>query len=496
MQNAKEKISKFLNSSWFISLTTVVALLCYELNVAEVTIAYFIALCAYVFIFEDDVTPLLIIPVYAPMILDRGFSWSTSVLVFFIVLAVIFVGTLIYFFIRQFKFNKHQFKKGQMFWAGVVICAVMLIAGVGTANFVYTKWWKQILFPIILFVFYLFVVNFTKGNNRRYIAKLFIGMACFIMLQMLIFLLRSADPIAAIQYKMIKVGNGNMINNAGTFLALAIPFCFYLANNSKRDWLYCILGFLMYLFLILSGCRGALLVATILLPVAFIISMVKSKEKKRYFIILIIASVFILVGIVFLILKKEIILSVFMRLGLSANGRLPLYTLAWENFLRAPITGTGIYSPVRIPGLPTTVLYYHCTPLMILSCMGIVGVAGFVYYYFKKCKVFFAPTSLYKVFAFLAMLTIEGYGMFDAIGMNPSMILITLIFVATAENEENPEKFKSVREELQTFKTEMKELSQEFKPKKKEKVKTEEPNNDVDAENSVESKDEQKNNKQ
>lgn len=486
MQDTKEKISQFLNSSWFISLTTVIALLCYELNIAEITIAYFVLLAAYVFIFENDITPLFIIPIYAPMILDVKFAWSTAVYVIFGMLAVIFIGTLIYFLVRQFKVNKHKFVMGKMFWAGVVVCAVMVIAGVGSANFVYAKWWKQILFPVVLFIFYLFAINFAQKDNKRYIAKLFIGIACFIMLQMLIFLLRSPNPLAVIQSKGIKVGNGNVINTAGTFLALAIPFCFYLANNSKRDWLYCILGFLTYLFLVLTGSRGALLVATLLLPVAFIVSMVKSKEKKRYFIILIIASVVLVAGLVLLIIKRDIVLSMFMKLGFSANGRLPLYNLAWENFLKAPITGTGIYAPKVLPGFSTTVYYYHCTPLMILSCTGVVGLIGFGFYYFKKIKTFFVEASLYKFFAFIALLTIEGYGMIDIHGFMPLMVMLTLILVVTAENEKNPEKFKSVKEELTSFKDDMKELSGEFKIKKKKKE-TEDVNEEqIDTEIKIE----------
>ncbi len=470
MISAKEKISKFLNSSWFISFTTVLALLCYEFKVAEITIGFFVLLCAYVFIFEDDVTPLLIIPIYAPFILDRTFKWTMATTIYFAILAAIFIGTLICFFVRQFKYKKHKIKLGKMFWPGVVILFVLLIAGVGTANFVYAKWWKQILFPFVLFLFYMFTVNFTRGDNRRYIAKLFVGVAVFIMSQMLWFLLKSSNPISVIQGKGILVGNGNMINAAGTFLAIAIPFCFYLANNSKRDWLYCVLGLLIYLFLLLSGCRGGLLVATLLLPVGFIISMVKSKEKKRYFIILICASIVIIAGLVMVIINRDVVLGAFVRLGLSGNGRIKLYELGWENFLKTPITGTGIYAPEVLPGFPTTVYYYHNTPLMILACTGIVGFVGFAYYYFKKFKIFFTNASLFKTFTLLALITIEGYGLFDIHGFNPLMVLITLIFVVTAENEENPEMFKSVKEELQTFKAEMKELTEDLRPKKKEEI--------------------------
>lgn len=473
MITAKEKMNKFLNSSWFISLTTVIALFCYEFHFVEATICYFVIIAAYVFIFEDDITPLFIIPIYAPMIMDRTFKWTLATFIFLAVLAVIFLSTLIYFLIKQIKYKKRKLKLGKLFWAGVVVCIVLLIAGVGTKTFVYRKWWKQILAPVVLLIFYLFALNFSGGQNRRYIAKLFIGMAVFIMLQMLWFLLKSKDPIHIIQTKGILVGSGNMINTAGTFLAIAIPFCFYLANNSKRDWLYCIFGILIYVFLMISGSRGALLVATILLPIGFIVSMVKSREKKRYFIILGCVSVVIIGGIIFSIVHSEVVLSAFMKLGFSANGRTDLYVLAWENFLKTPITGTGIYSPTRVPGLSKTVYYYHSTPLMVLSCTGVIGFVGFAYYYFKKFKIFFKEMSLYKFFALLAMLTIEIYGLFDVTGMMPSMILLTLIFITSAENEENPEKFKSVKEELKTFKNEMVELRHDFVPKRKSKKKSE-----------------------
>ena len=139
MVNAKEKISNFLNSSWFIVLTTVIALVCYKFQLTEVTITYFLIISAYVLIFEDDVTPLFIIPIYAAMILSPKYVFTTFRLIYFGILAVVLIGLVVYFIIKQFVIKKKKFKFGKLFWAGVAVCAMCVIAGVGSAGFAYSK---------------------------------------------------------------------------------------------------------------------------------------------------------------------------------------------------------------------------------------------------------------------------------------------------------------------------------------------------------------------
>ena len=459
MNTAKEKISWFLNSSWFISLTTVIALLCYELNLTELTITYLAISAILTLLFTDDATPTFIIPLYAPVLMSRGFVMKTWHWIYFGILIALIVVSIILFVIRQFKVNKHKFKTGKMFWAGIGLCILGVIAGVGYPGFAYKWWWRQILYPIVLTMYYLFFINFTKGNNKRFVAKSFLGMSCFIMLQMLWCILASSDPVALIMSKKILIGSSHMINLAGTMLAMTIPFCFYLANNSKRDWLYCLIGIFIYIFLLFTNSRGNILFATLILPVAFIVSMVKTHNKKRYFVILICASVVIVTGIIFAIIHSDIFFSMLKKIGLSANGRIPVWKNAWDNFLKAPILGTGYYTTTQFMYFPAAVYSYHSTLIQVLSCTGVVGCVFWGYYYFKKFKTFFTNISLYKIFAFLSVLSLELYGLIDMVGVLPSTILFTLIIVVSSENEEDIEPVKSVKEELVAFKAEMKELA-------------------------------------
>ena len=105
MNTAKEKISWFLNSSWFIPLTTVIALLCYELNLTELTITYLAISAILTLLFTDDATPTFIIPLYAPVLMSRGFVMKTWHWIYFGILIALIVVSIILFVIRQFKVN-------------------------------------------------------------------------------------------------------------------------------------------------------------------------------------------------------------------------------------------------------------------------------------------------------------------------------------------------------------------------------------------------------
>lgn len=469
----KEKIDKFANSSYFITITTIVMIFGYEFNLSELSIAYLAVMAMLVLLYTDDVTPTFIIPLYSPLLMSRQFEIGVFQYIFYGAIAAMLIVSIVIFIYRQVRINKRKFIKGEMFWAGFGICIVGVIAGLGYMDFAYQWWWRQILYPVVLFSYYLFFINFTRGDNRRYIAKLFLGLSCFIMVQMLWCILASPNPIATIQNKMILVGPSNMINMAGTMLSMTIPFCFYLAIDSKRDWLYCILGLLIYLFLILSNSRGNILIATLLTPIGFLISMVKSKSKKRYFIILICACVCLVGLIVMMIIYRNVVFGMLARLGLSSNGRFEIWKAALKLFTKTPIFGTGFYVKTSFMNFDSAVYQYHSTIIQIITCTGIVGSIFFGYYYYKKFKVFFTNKSLYKIFAFLSMLSLEIYGLIDMVGIYPSTILLTLVLLISAEKEEKVEEIKTVKEELESFKSDMQSLNDELKASvqaRKEKI--------------------------
>ena len=190
------------------------------------------------------------------------------------------------------------------------------------------------------------------------------------------------------------------------FVGLAIC-CGYLACGKKFDWksvLALLFGALFFESILIVGRRGELLGAAVCL-VLLVLVLCGKKQRKALIIGGIVAAVVGFIAIVALLpwMKQFSALSRYvmtveklLRGQDITSGRLELYALAWDAFVKHPIFGIGwdqfhTLVPQAFQELhgQSTVEDVHCIYLQFLTETGIVGtvflMAPLAYLYYQVC---------------------------------------------------------------------------------------------------------------
>lgn len=423
---------------------------------------YLIAIAAIVFLFWNigyyarfvEVAGLIIIVLFASFILVVKDDLTFILPVIFMVAAIFPVEinpieygwamlgliplpiALVYHFVHYYR----GFKIHKYFFPQLAVSIALIFGGIGTidgAGYKNGLVWVLLLGIAILALYFLFS-NYCKPKKdfdvKKFMAKMFMYTALLITLQVFVFYLRDPSRIKDIEER---VSLGWCIgNNFASILAILIPGTCYLAVKSKYSWIYTLLLALQYVGIILSLSRGGILFALIALPFLLVAMIYYSKAYRKGIIItvLVLMAVFvIIIGATWehsSHLFSSIIHHSFDAEGkVVTNGRTKLYTEAWNCFKSNPIFGVGLgYSGPNYNGGTLGFYFFHSTFFQVLACMGLVGIAAYVYNYIVRFRII-CKKDVFNVFVLIGMITFEAYAMIDTgtfVPM-PSMIMVTAI---------------------------------------------------------------------
>lgn len=213
--------------------------------------------------------------------------------------------------------------------------------------------------------------------------------------------------------------------------------CLYLATRYKHTgWIYILIGIAQYACLIMTFSRGGILFGAIGGVVGLILLIVKAPSKKR---MLITIGVIVLAIAVFAVIFRDKIsdmLESLMSRGTGLSGRDKLYEEAWELFLEHPILGVGMgYVGTGPSSLTTMQMYlFHSTFYQVVACMGIVGLACYLYYYGARLFILFRGIKhKFNLFILVAWIGFEGYSMVDTGTMVPfpnmMLVIVTMLLL-------------------------------------------------------------------
>lgn len=138
-------------------------------------------------------------------------------------------------------------------------------------------------------------------------------------------------------------------NNVACMLAMCIPGPFYFAVKNKHGWLYCILGNLLFLALLLTQSRGGILFGALVYLACAITVIIKTKRMERVWNMLVFTAVLIAVLVSFILLHEQMsdIFASLIDAGSDDANRFEIYEKCWDRFLEYPAFGAGFY---RTPG--------------------------------------------------------------------------------------------------------------------------------------------------
>ena len=253
----------------------------------------------------------------------------------------------------------------------------------------------------------LFYHGLPEENSPRELAKYFsyISMltAAVVIAELSALFIRGGKIFEGGAINKVEVALGwGIWNLVGITLAILIPVIFYGVHRSKYPWLYFAVATAAYLFAILTMSRNALLFGSIGYISCFIISCFFGKLRYSFRgLALLLLSALVAAALLF---KGEIytLLSDYFERGFSDNGRFALWRAAFENFLKAPLFGSGFLSFT----VDDSLLYpfgplakqAHNTVLQLLSATGVFGLFAYVYYRYSTLRTLLRRPSLESTF--------------------------------------------------------------------------------------------------
>lgn len=441
---AQEGVRKFAYTDLYILLVLAIVVTAWTTQNATFGFVALILVSSIVLVFSDDILPLSVnafgamLMIYKDKVDEFAYLWPT-----FIPLGVAIVIFVVRNTISKVK-QKQRFVFGRMFCPQIAISVALLLGGVGVIakeNYL-TALPNVLALGIGVLVVYLLFANFIKQDENRdyakYFAKVVMWIGFAVCVEMAVIIARSNVSPSDWASAYWNVGWGNR-NNIATFLLFSAPMALYLSTRSTKGWAYILMAFFQYFCLCMTLSRGGILCGFIALVFGIAFSICKAPNRKRQAIYF---AACIVVAVILCAIGKDVVRGLIESLGNRihvgegdmTSGRSDLYKEAWELFKQHPIFGAGMGYVGYGPGMFNDMKQYwfHSTLFQVLGCMGIVGIAAYVYYYVVRlglCVKMMTKQFKFAFFVCVAWIGFEGYSMIDTGTMIPfpNMMLVAVM---------------------------------------------------------------------
>lgn len=441
---AQDGIRRFAYTDLYILLVLAIVVTAWTVRNATFGFVALILVSSVVLIFSDDILPLLVnafgamLMIYKDKVDEFAYLWP-SFIPLVIAIAVFVVRNSIAK-VRQ----KQKFVLGKMFFPQIAVSMALLLGGVGVIakeNYL-TALPNVLALGIGVLAVYLLFANFIKKDEKidyaKYFAKVVMWIGFAVCVEMIAIIARSGLSPRQWASAYWNVGWGNR-NNIATFLLFSAPMALYLSTRTKRGWAYILMAFLQYFCLCMTLSRGGILCGFIALIFGVAFSIYKAPDRKRQTIYF---AVCLGVAAILCVIGRDVVKGLISSLGDRihvgdgdmTSGRSDLYKEAWEVFKKHPFLGAGMGYVGYGPGMFNDMKQYwfHSTLFQVLGCMGIVGIAAYVYYYVVRlgfCIKMMAKQFKFAFFVFVAWVGFEGYSMIDTGTMIPfpNMMLVAVM---------------------------------------------------------------------
>ncbi len=319
-----------------------------------------------------------------------------------------------------------------------ILSVLSIISGINNNDFFITfAGWAQITSVLVL---YFYFVNTMENKEENFIklSKLLMYMSVLVTMEMLYFVLTSdLEIIQVIRQRSIDLGweNLNVIIYSNI---VAIPLIGYLVLKSKIKVPYMLVALFSVLGILMTLSRSSIFTVgvfvVILIPLMFILE----KNKMSLFIQGLIFLMFVSMGLYFL--EEQAIVSDYYQSLMDRDltyfdDRLALLKIAWDNFLAHPIIGNGgLYSSrYLISEAGANSINYHNT-IAQASTLGVLGLLGFTYLFYRKTKLILMSQSVFKWFV-LVLIYITAFvnGMLQPMYFYASYMIFIFLVLATLE---------------------------------------------------------------
>ncbi len=369
-----------------------------------------------------------------------------SVVIPFALTVLIFLVSLIVFSVRNRK-TANPLPRGGMLLGLSIFCIAMLCNGFFTREYTPQNLLFAAIFSASLVFFYLLFACFLDVDDTLFEHFMY----CLVLAGILI----SAELLVAyattVQFVNGEIVKGSVVlgwgvwTHIGGMLTFLLPAHFYFVASHRHGWIGYITGFLQYFCILLSQSRGALLVGTGVLGLCLLYLLIKGENRRINRIV--IASMLICgVGGMFLLRDRLLgLLQNFMNMGFSDNGRFALWKSGLNNFLGAPVFGSGFYDcyvPEAHDGWDRQIYpyFYHSTPIQILASAGLVGVGAYLYHRVLTIRLVFRRPTPEKTFLGFCILGLLLFSLIDVLFFKtyPTIIYALMLLIMDRRDQSLP----------------------------------------------------------
>lgn len=428
-------IRKILNSRYLPFVTAAVVMTCYYLGLELVTIYYIAALVIGCVLLLDDVTPVVGVFVFMQCMISRQHSPSITVggsdflshpaviaqfVLVIVLMALAAVARIAY------CIAKKKIKTSPVMWGLCALAASLLLNGAFMRGYDPMNLFLGFALGALFLGIFVLVSSNIKTDKENFIKVAFAFLAVSVMLVVELFVVYLTSDGIYVDGEIIKeeiVFGWGVWNTMGMMLVLCVPFIVFLAARLKHGYLLYLYSYVVAVASVMSMSRQSMLAVAVVFPVSIVTLLVKGRYKIANGAITALAVAAAAVCIVlyrekFVEFVNAVIKTlVNIRGEYTGNGRVPLLEMAVENWLAAPIFGSGFYVELEaaapFDGLNIIPDMYHNTFAQMLASCGIVGLTVYIVHRIQTIVSFFRRPTTERTFFATALLGLLICSLFD-----------------------------------------------------------------------------------
>lgn len=399
---------------------------------------YFLVIIAVIGVFciitKKDVFYVIPVPFFVQMSISNLRDNVEITTVFTVILVLLIVFDIIR--------NRTITKKGYL-TAPLLILVIMSIVTHLNSPDTFTTFAGFMQIISVLGLYFYFVNTLEPGEDDfTKVAKIFMYFGALVTLEMMYFIYESGDlAINVIRSRSIDLGweNLNIIIYANI---VSIPMIGYLISHTKVKLPYMIFALINVLGILLTLSRSSLLTIAVFVVILVPVMLKLEKQKMQLIIQGLLFIMVVSIGVYYaekFELISDYIDAISSRNLTYVDDRIALLKVAWEQFKMHPILGSGGLYSSRVHLSELGPLNYHNT-IAQASTLGIIGMAGFIWLFFRKTKMMLHSESTFKWFAIILIyVTAFVNGMLQPMYFYTTYMIFIFLILAVIEvnNQKN-----------------------------------------------------------
>ena len=317
-------------------------------------------------------------------------EWRVWVLILsFVAVAV----ALVYFYVRNKLITAERLRSLPHIIPSFLLAVAFSIGGVLSADWDAGSLGFGLVQCVMWFViFYLMLIGFTNEKSEElidyliYIASIVVIMLTVQLLEIFVTtdVSEMIDPeTGGILRAIVSYGWGNT-NTAAQSLTVTIPIMFLGVMRAKKRGYYFVMATVAMVASLLNMSRTAMVVGVPIYIVLLIVTFIKSIDKRRYLIEILVIVGCIAIGLLLMRQQVAMIIENYVMRGTGDSGRYKIWENALIAFREDWLFGKGFFGLAKyFPGWSNTefIPYMaHNTPVHMLGCCGIYGFIAYIVY--------------------------------------------------------------------------------------------------------------------